>query len=824
MPPLTVPFGPLPAVAQSAPVEVKLWDDEPRQNGNAVEKPQSDGGVIVDFNPKGRKQSQGSTGRFDANLAEKMDESELDEIASDLLRGIAADDQSRQDWLTTHAEGIKLLGLVLEDSGSAPDASSAQFEGLSTSRHPLMLEACLLFQAEARAALLPAAGPVKVRDDQPPKPEMPAPIIAPTVNAMMGHNGGHPLAPPPMNGVPIPPPPPPAAAVPPMGVAQAPAVSIPPNPAGGPTVPGGAAPPVAAVPLNPPLSPAGQQPLRSTLADALEKDFNHYLTTTAKEYYPDTDRMAFLTGFGGQGVKKVYNCPLRRRPVSESISVENFIVSDALTDLGNAARITHEIKMRPSVLRRMQLLGVYRDIDLSQPVQAEPNPVTEAKSEIVGVTVVKTNPEDQDYNLYECYCELELDEFAPPQFKRKGVALPYRVTIDRDSRKILEIRRNWREDDKECVAREFFVDYSYVKAFGFYGIGLLHILGNTTRVLTAAWRELIDSGMYANFPGFLYNKGLGRQITNQFRPGPGQGVGFDAGLQSLKDAVVPMPYKDLGPQFVAFIEHVEQLGQRVGSTANVGVGEGKQDAPVGTTLALIEQATKQIGAALKRFHTAQAKEFQLLADRFRDDPGAFWRFNKKPAMPWEEQQFLAALNDFDLVPVSDPNNPTRMHRLAKAQLLFQMAQAAPLLFKLKNVATRIGQAYDIEDFGDLLSDQDPSQQQGQQPQQQDQGKVVAAQVKAHGDQLKAQTTLQTAQMAQQTDAAEIAARIHLAEIQQETERLRLAQTLAIHGAQADDAQRSLAMKLASDHAQSHADRMHELAMQQSQQEQPNMAE
>jgi hypothetical protein len=170
------------------------------------------------------------------------------------------------------------------------------------------------------------------------------------------------------------------------------------------------------------------------------------------------------------------------------------------------------------------------------------------------------------------------------------------------------------------MAKEFFVEFPYDKAFGFYGIGLLHILGNTTKTLTAAWRELIDSGMFANFPGFLFAKGAGRQLTNQYRVGPGQGIGLDVGLAKLSDAVMPLPYKDLGPAFTAFIAHVEELGQRVGGTANTTIGEGRADAPVGTTLALIEQATKPIGAVLKRLHSAQSKEFNCSRSGSRTTP------------------------------------------------------------------------------------------------------------------------------------------------------------------------------------------------------------
>ena len=327
-----------------SPIEVEIPGAAPgmsMENG-ALKTELPDGGVLIDLSPSSARTSRSD--KFDSNLAMDMSESELAGIASDLLLGIERDDQSRQDWLTTHAEGIKLLGLVLEDGTSGSADATAPLEGMCKVRHPLLLEAVLLFQANARGELLPAAGPCKVRDDKTQKPE--APPLPPGMSPFG-------MAPGP---VPVPPPPPGAAPPP---------VPAPVGPQGPPPVP--PAPMMGhngGPPLEPPAAP--EKTDRDNLAEALQKDFNHYLTTTAQEYYPDTDRMLFGVGFGGQGIKKVYNCPIRRRPVTESINIEDFIVSNALTDLGNASRITHRIKMRPSTLKRMQLLGAYRDTAIAR--------------------------------------------------------------------------------------------------------------------------------------------------------------------------------------------------------------------------------------------------------------------------------------------------------------------------------------------------------------------------------------------------------------------------------------------------------------------------
>jgi hypothetical protein len=798
---------------------------------NGVKKTElDDGSAIIDFSPKG--DVQGSK-KFDANLAIGMEDVKLNNICSDLIRGYQLDCDSRQEQLDTLAEGIKLLGLTIESTSSSPGASSSTgVEGQHKTTHPLLLDACLLFQANARGQLLPAAGPVKVRDDQtqpPPLPPLPPPLPPAAASPPPGGGPMPPMAPP--GPTVVPPGMPPGA---PHRSPFGPASPLPPAPAGlnggapAPT-PGAPPPPMmghnGGPPMMPPMPMPGMEPPktdRDLLAEALEKDFNHYLTVTASEYVPDTDQMLFKTGFGGLGIKKVYNCPIRRRPVSESVNTEDLVVSNALTNLANAGRITHVVKMRPSTLKRLQLLKFYRDVPIGTPTQSDqPTAVDRAKADVQGVQPQVQDPKDADHTMLEMLCELELDEFAPQHFKGKGLPLPYRVTIEKDSQKVLEIRRNWREDDKQCLAKEYYVEYVFVRAFGFYGLGLLHILGNTTKTLTAAWREFIDSGMFANFPGFLYAKGAGRQLTNTFRVAPGTGVGLDIGLQKLSDAVMPLPYKDLGPAFTAFIQHVEELGQRLGGTAQLNVGEGRQDAPVGTTLALIEQATKPTGAVMKRLHSAQSKEFQLLKDRFKEDPEAFWRFNRKPARPWQKQQFLEAINDFDLVPVADPNNPTALHRAAKAQWLEQIAMTG--ILDPKKTFLRAAKYHEIDDPESLWPAAPAGPPPGPPP---DPAKMAEVQLKANKLQIDTQTAQQKAAMGAQETQLQLADKVaerqskeKIALMELQTERLRLASTLAIHSNEQEAAQRALHFNIAGqelndirDFHRSHVERQHEATM------------
>jgi hypothetical protein len=211
------------------------------------------------------------------------------------------------------------------------------------------------------------------------------------------------------------------------------------------------------------------------------------------------------------------------------------------------------------------------------------------------------------------------------------------------------------------------------------------MLGNTTNAITAGLRELLDAGMYANFPGFLYSDVGSRQNSNIFRVPPGGGAQIKTGGQPISDVVMPLPYKEPSATLMTLIEAMRQTGQRVGGTAELPVGEGRADAPVGTTIALIEQATKVMNSVHKRMHAAQAEEFQLLVDCFREHPESFWQRNKKPAKPWDEQLFLRCLEDYHLVPQADPNTASHMQRMMKINALSQLAQQAPQFINMVEV-------------------------------------------------------------------------------------------------------------------------------------------
>jgi len=601
------------------------YDDQ----GNIIRLANDDGSVTVSLNgePVERVSDAEKSADWFRNLVDEIDSAELSAISSDLLRGIGDDLDSRKDWVEDRAQGIKLLGLTVEIPQLQGATDGAPVEGMSKVRHPLMLEAVLRFQANARSELLPTDGPVKVRVDSVDSNER-----------------------------------------------------------------------------------------QDLLADALEKDLNHYLTATAKEYYPDTDRMLFMLGFGGTAFKKVYFCPLRGRPVSETVDADDLIVNNSATTLTDAKRVTHRVYMRPSTVKRLQILGVYRDIDLTTPGQESPDAVQREKMAQQGISTESINAEDRDREIYECYCELDIPGFEHRhKGKITGLEIPYRVTIDVSSREILAIVRNYdeptgQEGDELPEARTNFVKYTFVPGMGFYDIGLLHILGNTTNAVTAAWREMLDAGMYANFPGFLMADTGARQNTNIFRVPPGGGALVKTGGVPINQAIMPLPYKEPGAPMMQLVQNVVETGQRVGGTAELAVGEGRADAPVGTTLALIDQATKIMNSVHKRIHAAQAEEFSLLVRCFREHPESFYMKCRRPSLAWDEATFLAALDDCELVPQADPNTASHTQRIMKVMALKQLQQSNPSMYNAQAIDIAAMRAIGWSNPEQFLAPDDQKQQ------------------------------------------------------------------------------------------------------------------
>jgi len=607
-----------------------------------------DGSISINFGGLGLAPTEEEANDHDYNLAMAIDSGTLGAISDELIR-LVTDDITRQEQrLQDVVKGIDLLGIKLEDPRSEPND-----EGISVVRHPLLLEAVLRFQANARGEMLPADGPVKVANEGDETQEV------------------------------------------------------------------------------------------NLQAKQLEDDFNHYLTAGAPEYYPDTDRMFFSLGHGGEAYKKVYWHPLKRRPVSETIDRKDIVLSDGAVSLEACGRITHRSRMRPSIVKQMQLAGAWRDVSLSYGVVSPDLNVVDRKlDEIAGLMPkMSLGMEEVDREIYECYCELDLKGFEhKEEGEPTGLPLPYRVTIDKDSRQILEIRRWWEEGDDSYVRREVFVEYVFVPAFPGVNLGLLHILGNASRALTAAWRIALDNGMLANFPGGIMARSTGKQQTTNIRVGPGQVAPMDVDGVPLNQAFMPLPYRDVTGGFMQIIQNVEQVSQRVGGTAETAVGEGRADAPVGTTIALIEQAQKVINAVHKRMHCAQQKEFALLKELFRRDPESLWRNNKNPNFMSDRIKLIQALDNSDIVPKADPNTASQTMRIQKAIAIYTLAQQNPSAFDQKAVYNRIFNMIGIDDAQGLFNKAPPGPPPiDEAKQMQAKAQMVSAQAKLMDAAVKAKT-------------------------------------------------------------------------------------
>ncbi|CAB5219886.1 hypothetical protein UFOVP231_7 [uncultured Caudovirales phage] len=663
MPNIRLP-GPEEEPLADGDVIVEIVDDgedktKTDKDGAVLEIEHPDGSITISLDGKpinDNRKERDETDWF-RNLVDDVSQGNLNDIAQELMRGIRDDISSRNDWIEDRAQGIKLLGLKIEIPGLQGATDGAPVEGMSKVRHPLLLEAVLRFQANARSELLPTDGPVKIRNDN--------------NNATLEND---------------------------------------------------------------------------QLANALENDLNHYLTSTATEYYPDTDRMLLMLGFGGTAFKKVYFCPLRNRPVSESVDANDLIVNNAATDLRNAKRITHRSYMRPSTVKRLQILGVYADIDLSTPKAPDLDSVQREKNAQQGISAESMSPEDRDREIYEVYCELDLPGFEHKhKGKHSGLEIPYIVTIDVSSQQVLSVVRNYPEDDQDLpTAKRRFVKYTFVPGMGFYDIGLLHILGNTTNAITAAWRELLDAGMYNNFPGFLMADTGARQNTNIFRVPPGGGALVKTNGMPINQAIMPLPYKEPSGALMNLVVQMAETGMRVGGTSEVMVTEGKPDAPVGTTLAMIEQAQKVLNSVHKRLHAAQSEEFEMLVECFKDHPESFWQKRRKAAYPWDEKTFLDALDNYYFTPQADPNTSSQTQRLMKVLALKQLVATNPTLYDPIAVDTAALQALGWSNPQQFMI---PASAQGKPPPEllQAQAKMAVEQSNAQARMLDSQTRAKEAQ-------------------------------------------------------------------------------
>jgi hypothetical protein len=432
-------------------------------------------------------------------------------------------------------------------------------------------------------------------------------------------------------------------------------------------------------------------------AERVRHFMNYQISCVMKEYTPEFDQMLFYLPLAGSTFKKVYYDDFLCRAVSKFVPAEQLIVPYTATDLETAENVTHAIQVTENDLRKKQVAGFYLDIGVKE-TQADPSQIKEEMNKISGIEATYL---DTDITLLECHVNLDIPGFEDmgESGEPTGIKLPYIVTISDNNSKILSVRRNWLEDDPDRRKRQYFVHFKFLPGFGFYGLGLIHMIGGLSRTATAALRQLIDAGTLSNLPAGFKARGL--RIRNDDEPlSPGEFRDVDAPGGAIRDALMLLPYKGADPTLFQLMGFCVEAGQRFAAVSNLQVGDGNQQAPVGTTIALLEQGAKVMSAIHKRLHYAQKEEFYLLSYVFADYLPPEYPYNVVGA----ERTIKATDFDdrVDVIPVSDPNIASMAQRVVLAQTELELAQSAPDLHNLYEAYRRMYKALGVKDVDAIL--------------------------------------------------------------------------------------------------------------------------
>jgi hypothetical protein len=441
-------------------------------------------------------------------------------------------------------------------------------------------------------------------------------------------------------------------------------------------------------------------PTQETEAQAqrVEDFMNYQITEIMEEYDQDTDQMLFYLPLTGSTFKKVYFDETKQRAVSKFVPAEDMVVPYSASDLRTAERVTHVVRMSYNDIRKLQVAGVYRDVELSEGSDAEgEGAIQERADELLGL---RPNYSDDSYTLLECHVDLDLEGFEDMdiQGNPSGIMLPYIVTLDQNSGKVLSVVRNFREQDPLKRKRQYFTHFKFLPGFGFYGFGLLHTIGGLSRAATSILRQLIDSGTLSNLPaGF---KARGVRIRNDDEPlNPGEFRDIDVPGGDLKNSIIPLPYKEPSATLAQLLSVVVDSGRRFAQVADSKIADTNSQAPVGTTVALIEQGSKIISSIHKRLHYAQKQEFRMLAEIFSENPVPYPYFVGNVPPETMQADFDGRV---DILPVSDPNIFSMAQRLSLAQTQLQLAQAAPQIHNVHEAYRRMYDALDIKNIDAIL--------------------------------------------------------------------------------------------------------------------------
>ena len=522
-------------------------------------------------------ETKGTAEEFDANLAEFMDDKDLQALGEELVADFDKDTGDRKDWIQTYVDGLKLLGLKYENR-------TEPWQGACGVFHPMLTESVVRFQSESMMETFPAMGPVKTQ------------IVG--------------------------------------------AIDV----------------------------------LREEAAARVREDMNYQLTEVMTEYRSEHEKMLWSLPLAGSAFKKVYYDPSKGRQVATFIPAEDIVVPYGASNIEDAERVTHVMRKTENEMKKLQHAGFYMDEDLGEPV-VELDDIEKQKAEENGMSAIQ----DDRFRVLEMHVMLDLAGFEDKEDgEETGIALPYVVTIEKGTRKVLAIRRNWYEDDPLKLKRQHFVHYQYIPGFGFYGYGLIHLIGGYAKSATMLIRQLVDAGTLSNLPGGLKARGL--RIKGDDTPiAPGEFRDVDVPSGSIRDNILPLPYKEPSQVLFTLFNQIVSEGRSFASSGDMSVSDMSSQAPVGTTLALLERTLKVMSAVQARLHYAMKQEFKLLKVIIADYTPEEYAYQP------EEGSRMVKKADYDMVdviPVSDPNAATMAQKVVQYQAVLQLAQSAPQLYNL----------------------------------------------------------------------------------------------------------------------------------------------
>ena len=580
------PLGLEDLVGMEPDIEIEIEDPESveiRAGGIEIEIGKGGGTGIKDFT---------------TNLADHLDEGVLDTLADELIGDFTQDKDSRKEWEKTYRDGLKLLGLKIEERTEPWPGSCGVF-------HPLLSEAVVRFQADAIMETFPAKGPVKTQ------------IIGKLTKE------------------------------------------------------------------------------KEQAAIRVRDDMNYQLTVKMPEYRAEHERMLWSLALAGSAFKKVYFDPNLGRQVSVFVPAEDFVISYGATDLQTCGRYTHVMRKSQNDVKKLQVAGFYREADLPEPSEI-PDEFSDIRDEQDEATLVQ----DDRYLLLEMHVDLIIED--DPLKDKDGIALPYVVTIERGSSTILSVRRNWNPDDDLRQKRLHFIHYTYIPGFGFYGFGLIHLIGGHAKSSTSLLRQLVDAGTLSNLPGGLKTRGL--RIKGDDTPiQPGEFRDVDIASGKISENIAFLPYKEPSQTLLALMDNIVAQGRSLAAVAELKIDDVSKDTPVGTTLALLERSLKVMSAVQARLHAAMRSEFQLLAAIIAEFVPDTYEYEPKGegVDPFERP----SREDYDIVeiiPVSDPNASTFSQRVIQYQAALQLAQSAPQLYDMGQLHRQMLEVIGMRDIQKIL--------------------------------------------------------------------------------------------------------------------------